>query len=195
MSCNNPCYKHCRNGKFLSLNSPFYKYQTQKIIQNTVRADTSLYTMNLGALSVYQRPTSDTGVNWNQMSDRIIAHQQRPNPRNSTRLRPGALSPGGIGVDVKHDSYTRYLAKLKGRGPLLRGQLTISSSNKKVQGAKVVKTNIVTGCNCSNDINFYIDTQQQPLSDVMFDECACLVTLPPACICLPVIKPMNQYLY
>ena len=30
-----------------------------------------------------------------------------------TRNRPGAMAPGGIGVDVKHGSYARYLAKIK----------------------------------------------------------------------------------
>ena len=30
-----------------------------------------------------------------------------------TRNRPGQMAPGGIGVDVKHGSYARYLAKIK----------------------------------------------------------------------------------
>jgi hypothetical protein len=30
-----------------------------------------------------------------------------------TRNRPGAMAPGGVGVDVKHGSYARYLAKIK----------------------------------------------------------------------------------
>jgi len=30
-----------------------------------------------------------------------------------TKLRPGALSAGGVGVDIKHDSYERFLRKLK----------------------------------------------------------------------------------
>ena len=42
-----------------------------------------------------------------------------PTRGNSTRgtitgNRPGAMTPGGEGVDVKHGSYSRYLAKKKG---------------------------------------------------------------------------------
>ena len=33
-------------------------------------------------------------------------------------MRPGSTSAPGVGVDIKHNSYDRYLAKLKGRGPL-----------------------------------------------------------------------------
>lgn len=32
-----------------------------------------------------------------------------------TSNRPGSMNPGGIGVDVKHGSYARYLGKLKAR--------------------------------------------------------------------------------
>ena len=43
-----------------------------------------------------------------------------PTRGNSTRTtitanKPGAMTPGGYGVDVKHDSYARYLGKLKGK--------------------------------------------------------------------------------
>lgn len=32
-----------------------------------------------------------------------------------TRDRPGSQAPGGSGVDIKHNSYARYLARLKGK--------------------------------------------------------------------------------
>ena len=43
-----------------------------------------------------------------------------PTRGNSTKStitanKPGAMTPGGYGVDVKHGSYARYLGKLKGR--------------------------------------------------------------------------------
>ena len=44
----------CNNN--LTANDPASQYQRQKIIQNTVRVPTSLFTMNLGALNVYERP-------------------------------------------------------------------------------------------------------------------------------------------
>ena len=91
---------------------------TQKRIWNQVRTASSAYTMNLaaftGASSIL---ASGTNVNWNQMSDQASAavqpplHSTRGNSLRSTLTsgRPGAGSPGGTGVDVKHDSYARYL--------------------------------------------------------------------------------------
>jgi len=105
---------------------------TQKRILNTVRVPASEYTMNLGSLAVYQNTnlTPTPSVNWNQMSDRnlpanslvsnisIVPSRGNSTKRSITRERPGSQSPGGIGVDVKHGSYARYLARLKGKGPL-----------------------------------------------------------------------------
>ena len=99
------------------------KYQTDKIIRNMVRTRASLYTMNLATCNVYNNINSVNNVNWNQMSDRNNAHIQKnivPTRASSTRQtitrnRPGAGSPGGVGVDVKHNSYDRHLARLKGK--------------------------------------------------------------------------------
>jgi len=169
----------------LTSNNPASRYQKLKLIQNTVRVPASIYTMNIGALNVYQRPNTDfskveldnigyivsPGVNWNQMSDRKNPHKQKvvsasgssyggnSLKRTITRLRPGALSPGGVGVDIKHNSYDRYLARLKGKGPLRRGpipKLFLSSyipfnPAEPVYGSKLTKTSIVNGCDCPND--------------------------------------------
>lgn len=97
--------------------------QTQKIIRNMVRMPASLQTLNVATCSVYNSANSANAVNWNQMSDRNVAHIQQivvPSRGNSTRrtltrARPGACSAGGAGVDVKHGSYDRYLARLKGK--------------------------------------------------------------------------------
>jgi hypothetical protein len=96
---------------------------TQQRIWNTVRLPASEYTMNLAALHVYTAPTLPIGVNWNQGSDRAVAGVVRsdvPSHASSTRhsitrCRPGSTSAPGAGVDVKHGSYDRYLARLKGR--------------------------------------------------------------------------------
>ena len=116
---------------------------TQKRIQNTVRVDGSEYIMNKGALSVYTKPVATyQNVNWNQMSDRAVpgvVHRNVPSFGSSTRssitrMRPGSMSaassnqPGSKGVDMKHGSYDRYLAKLKGRKPL-RTQTQLSTAN------------------------------------------------------------------
>jgi len=116
---------------------------TQKRIQNTVRVDGSEYIMNKGALSVYTRPVAAYQyVNWNQMSDRAVpgvVHRNVPSHGSSTRssitrMRPGSMSAastatqGSKGVDMKHGSYDRYLAKLKGQKPL-RTQSHLSTAN------------------------------------------------------------------
>jgi hypothetical protein len=166
----------------MASNNPATQYQRQKIIQNTVRVKSSLYTMNLGALSVYQKPNKtysvadnsgatyivSPGVNWNQMSDRKEPHVQvvvsgsgsaygaSSTRRTITRLRPGALSPGGSGVDIKHNSYERYLNRIKGKAPLRRGVIPPTFGEPyipfnrafPIYGGKTIKTSIVSGCNC-----------------------------------------------
>lgn len=72
-----------------------YQDITEKRIQNTVRVQSSLYSMNLAALNV-----SQSGDKFNGPSDRT---QRSVNPIT-----------GAVGVDVKHGSYERYLARKKG---------------------------------------------------------------------------------
>lgn len=176
-----PC-RSCNNN--LAANNPASQYQRLKLIQKTVRVPASLYTMNLAALSVYQKPENtyqvvdvagsnyivSPGVNWNQMSDRRQPHRQivktgsgstygaSSTKHTITRLRPGALSPGGTGVDIKHNSYQRYLNRLKGKGPVRRGVippdfgLPYIPFNRAypVYGGKTMKTSIVNGCDCGD---------------------------------------------
>ena len=195
----------CNNN--LASNNPASRYQKLKLIQNTVRVPSSIYTMNIGALNVYQRPNTayskveldnigyivSPGVNWNQMSDRKNPHVQKvvsasgsayggnSLKRTITRLRPGALSPGGVGVDIKHNSYYRYLARLKGKGPLRRGpvpKLFLSpyipfDLAYPVYGSKLTKTSIVNGCDCPNDdgiplSEIYRSKTQEEIFDVKY---------------------------
>ena len=163
----------------LTSNTPANQYQRQKIIQNTVRVPSSLYTMNLGSLSAYQKPENALyKVNWNQMSDRALPSVQKSNATGATyhssstkntitRLRPGAMSPGGVGCDIKHNSYERYLNRLKGKSFLRRGTIPYDfgfglknyTFNRAfpIYGGKTTKLNIINGCNCpltpANDNN------------------------------------------
>ena len=152
----------------LTSDTPANQYQRLKLIQNTVRVASSLYTMNLGALNAYTKPTTATyNVCWNQMSDRPIPSVQKTyvptgannslNNRHSsvTSSKPGSQSPGGIGCDIKHNSYDRYLNRLKGKAPLRRGIIPPTFGapipfNRAfpVYGGKTTKTSIVSNCNC-----------------------------------------------
>ena len=175
-------YRNCDTN--LTSNTPADRYQRQKIIQNTVRVYASLYTANKAPLAAYKKPGPETyGVCWNQMSDRPVPSVQRAtvptgffnslnNKHHSvTSSRPGCQTPGGVGCDIKHNSYDRYLNRLKGKGPLRRGnipkdfiapQLPFNRAYP-IYGAKLFKQNIVTGCNCrdNSEINVFNDPLYQ----------------------------------
>jgi hypothetical protein len=178
--------------------SPADQYQKQKLIQNTVRVYSSLYTSNLGPLNAYKKPTDTTyGVCWNQMSDRPVPSVQRAtiptgynnalNTRHSsvTSSKPGSQTPGGVGCDIKHNSYDRYLNRLKGKGPLRRGVIPPNYGMPipfnpafPIYGGKTVKTNIVNNCDCpittpqnnlNQDIKIYDNPYWQPYPTGTFE--------------------------
>ena len=159
--CSNTSCQTCDpSGSYLDI--------TQKRIWNTVRVPASEYVMNLGSLSVYQAPIpfnidpKYSNVNWNQMSDRALPANLNiskitvvPSHGNSTRSsitrdRPGSMRPGGKGVDIKHGSYARYLARLKGKGPLRTQQVTtigtsIKNASNQQQAQAIAIANNVYG--------------------------------------------------
>jgi hypothetical protein len=187
-------YYRCRScDTNLTGSSPADQYQRLKLIQNTVRINGSLYTSNLGPLTAYKKPISKPdedlyGVCWNQMSDRPVPSVQRAtiptgyatsmNRRHTsvTSSRPGCQTPGGIGCDIKHNSYDRYLNRLKGKGPLRRGIIPPNFGKPipfnpafPIYGGKTVKTNIVNKCDCpietsndKQDLLIYNDPLWQP---------------------------------
>jgi len=94
--------------------------------QNTIQripTSTSLYMEDKSSKIVYKHPLPlFFNVNWNQSSDRPNPHIQNTNvERNTsslsgtrTSLKPGACSPGGMGVDIKHNSFYRYNLRIRG---------------------------------------------------------------------------------
>jgi len=62
-------------------------------------------------------------------------------------MRPGSQAPGGIGVDVKHNSYQRYLLKKKGLYAL-QGVETLGKPNKRTENNKYRKGEVIAGCKC-----------------------------------------------
>ena len=146
------------NSNLTSMDAPS-QYQRLKLIQNTVRVDASSYSMNRGALNVYEtQPDNIAIVGWNQMSDRTQPHVQSAHMsmKSSVSIRPGNMSPGGIGCDIKHNSYDRYLARLKAAGPLRKDNLSLTYGQSitfdpanPIYGGKTVKTSIGTSlCAC-----------------------------------------------
>jgi hypothetical protein len=172
--------------------TPAEQYQKLKLIQDTVRLYGSLYVANLGPLTAYKKPISDPdnglyGVCWNQMSDRPVPSVQRAtvptgyatamNRRHTsvTSSKPGSQTPGGKGCDIKHNSYDRYLNRLKGKGPMRRGVVPPNFGKPvpfnpafPVYGGKTMKTNIINGCDCpeekteEQDLRIYDNPLWQP---------------------------------
>lgn len=118
---------------------------TQKRIWKQVRTYSSLFTMakssaNVTSSNNLPMPTF-ANVNWNQSSDRnhysiqnlIVPSRGNSTKHSITRERPGSCSTGGKGVDIKHNSYNRYLNRCKSK--LVRNQCTIKDipihGNKK----------------------------------------------------------------
>ena len=175
-----PYYYRCRNcDTNLTSNVPADQYQRLKLIQNTVRVASSLYTMNLGALTT--SGGNPTNTSWNQMSDRAVASVQKtvvPRSKStrhsSTSSRPGGQSPGGIGCDIKHNSYERRLNRLKGNALLKRGPVPANFGapvvSTHVSGGKTMTTNIVTSCVCStaNQDRLYIDPNNYNLDQLTY---------------------------
>jgi hypothetical protein len=115
-----PCYTPTPQPKAQS--SPYCHYtpstyaQTMNTVNGQVRMDSSQY---MSKLDTYPIKLNARQLPWNNLSDQMTASIQ-PAYKSSSRTivsgRPGALTPGGIGVDVKHGSYDRFLNKLKGKG-------------------------------------------------------------------------------
>ena len=124
----------------------------QRRIWNVSRVPSSLYSMSLGVANVCNGISNDPkpeygDVNWNQMSDRAVPGVVHRNvPRKRTRAIPGQQSASGQGVDVKHGSYARYLARKK--GPILKqyGAPSSPPNPSPLYGNKYYKLGLVAGC-------------------------------------------------
>jgi len=171
------------------LSSESYLETINKLITNTVRVSESEYIMNLSSMHVSQniiekanfsKPVPKVGLRnilqWNQSSDRAYPSKvsskwvnvpTRGNTKHTsiTRCRPGSSGPSGQGVDIKHNSYQRYILKKKGLIHL-RGEKTIPTmmNNKKIVNNKFRKDSILSkNYRCSECNQQYQQQYQQIL--------------------------------
>ena len=124
-SCSN-CLYTFKDGKYnirenLLLKGKIYYDITNKKINNQTGVASSLNTMSKSVNNI----KNDKHNYWNQMSDRKAPstyykqyYLNSTVPSNSNRStkysnKPGATSLGGYGVDIKYNSYQRYLLKKK----------------------------------------------------------------------------------
>lgn len=114
-------------------------FSTSKLPRSPAVA-ASVVTDARGALAAYHRPLPRfANVHWNQQSDQAepsVARETVPRGQAGTLSRrhssvtanlPGAITPGGVGVDIKHNSYARYLTRLKG------GQIDMAAPQHRVK--------------------------------------------------------------
>ena len=109
--------------------SSIFENYIQKQIQNVVGVKSSLYTNNLAAL--YVNEISGNYKPWNNASDRLQPHGVGRNK----------------GIDIKHNSYDRYLARKKSQ--YVR---TENDNNLKPKyGNKTFKLGIVRSNSCTKN--------------------------------------------
>ena len=112
------CNNNCGGCYDSSLSIPNQFIYQKKILKQT-GVSSSIYNSNLTAFSVvknqsYSNSTASDRANPSNMN-LVIRRNTSSLTGSRTSLKPGCLSAGGKGVDVKHNSYDRYLAKLKGK--------------------------------------------------------------------------------
>ena len=106
----------------------------QKIIQNQVRAKGSLYTMNLASLTGNREiNNSTTKKPWNNASDRSYDYSSHKNNINR-------------GVDIKHNSYDRYLNRKKAN--YLKSDPQPQQNIKALFGNKTRKFGLINSKTC-----------------------------------------------
>ena len=152
----------CRSEPCLKQNSEAMLKVYNRRMYNYVRVPSSLYMGTLGGLNTFNQSRGGVfGLRWNQSSDKRLPHMGKaivPSRGNSTRSsitrhRPGAGAPGGTGVDIKHNSFQRYLNRKKGgtvpSDPYVGGLVNPKSvTNNKVQKSSIITTKNTVDCLC-----------------------------------------------
>ena len=127
-----PIFKYKKPSRVpIDLSSSLFPTYTQKNIQNQVKVPSSSYTMNLASLSVSKEITNNNNV-WNNSSDRVYDY------KNSKKDNKG--------VDLKHNSYDRYLNKKKAN--YLKTEKESNSNIKPLYGNKTTAYSII---NCEKN--------------------------------------------
>ncbi len=128
----NPIFKYKKPSRVpIDLSSSLFPTYIQKNIQNQVKVPSSSYTMNLASLNVSKEITNNNNV-WNNSSDRVYDY------KNSKKDNKG--------VDLKHNSYDRYLNKKKSN--YLKTEKELNSNIKPLYGNKTRAYSII---NCEKN--------------------------------------------
>lgn len=123
----------------------------QKRIWKQVGVPSSQRASVLSYMHGSSNSSTTSSLNWNQSSNNYLASVQTtyvPTRGNSTkstvtRLRPGALSAGGVGIDLKHNSYARYFCRLNSHN-LCANNNTDTDTSSAIYGNKVMAYGILS---------------------------------------------------
>ena len=111
--------------------------QTQKAIQNVLHTSASNFTQVLSSLTTTTDIINNANKPWHNASDRAQKH-------GATNASSNTSQKVNSGIDIKHNSYARYLAKKKGIS--LRTEL--SSAQSALMGNKTKYYSISTHERC-----------------------------------------------
>ena len=115
-------------------NTSLNKESIQKNIQNQVSVYGSLYTNILGSLYTNSDNLYENNRSWNNQSDRKNKHGNVKNSKNSSHKI-------NSGIDIKHNSYDRYLAKKKSQN--IKTHPITSEASKALYGNKTRNYGII----------------------------------------------------
>ena len=111
------CSKNCEMN--VDIRNKYNQLSNEKRINKTVRMSSGMYQHNISSAAVIAETQCANKPSWHQASDRVVAGQPTAYvPRRRMGIRPGGLGTGGKsaqGVDVKHNSYARFLAIKRGK--------------------------------------------------------------------------------
>ena len=159
-SCNPNCHQDCRDTLRKNTHA---NIQNQVSVSESLKMNVlntfTIYGPTNNILShqnsyLYKRSNNrnwSTPNNLRNQSDRLLPSRSDTNNksflytnistrgssinRTITSNRPGAMNPGGIGVDVKHGSYTRYLSRLKAKNITSNKMGPFDDENEEVNGS------------------------------------------------------------
>lgn len=112
--------------------------QIQKDIQKQIHVSSSLYAMNLSSLYISSNNISNNN-RWHNASDRKQAHGLKNSV--NTSIKPN------YGIDIKHNSYSRYLGRIKSQH--LKSENINTPSSKPLYGNKTFKLGLIACKNCN----------------------------------------------
>ena len=161
VQCTSCVYSDCSGQEC----SYFNKKNIEAQIQNQVRVSESQRLDVFSAFTVSRQRLRNTSeiafYPYHNLSDRVLPANRKynnvPTRGNSLRSsitsnRPGSMTPGGSGVDVKYGSYARHLAKIKSKN-IYTDSSRKTPPDQYTMNNKQYRFNIISLSNCCGTVD------------------------------------------